>query len=388
MAFRAPRIRHRSCIRRPLLPERWCCGHRYIVVGFRELVSQLVCENSMVRMVTLPDCISDTKFRREWYHAAQQTQYVNYDEPERDDTILEEDERGDATLEDEARLSSSETAPPVASEDIADAANATPTRAQGEARRELRNNEMMALFTCFIGPLVGAYLLHAIRSQLTRPAEGLVSNYNLTIFVMGAELRPMHHIIKMKQARMLHLQRIVHSGSKPEYRKADIQDISARLADLEARAGESPHNTDLETLKIGATVRQGIQPQLDALNRAVRRYEKRQAAQSIQSEARFQELEGRLRDALALAAAAARTGQKPGFVAILLTWIASVFAYVMRTSWALVTYPYRTATAIANRATNFITGADRSQKKSVKGQSSRNGYASVSTSRVQSRSGK
>lgn len=342
----------------------------------------------MVRMVTLPDCISDTKFRREWYHAAQQTQYVNYDEPERDDTILEEDERGDATLEDEARLSSSETAPPVASEDIADAANATPTRAQGEARRELRNNEMMALFTCFIGPLVGAYLLHAIRSQLTRPAEGLVSNYNLTIFVMGAELRPMHHIIKMKQARMLHLQRIVHSGSKPEYRKADIQDISARLADLEARAGESPHNTDLETLKIGATVRQGIQPQLDALNRAVRRYEKRQAAQSIQSEARFQELEGRLRDALALAAAAARTGQKPGFVAILLTWIASVFAYVMRTSWALVTYPYRTATAIANRATNFITGADRSQKKSVKGQSSRNGYASVSTSRVQSRSGK
>ena len=322
---------------------------------------------------------------REWYHAAQQTQYVDYDEPERDDTILEEDELSGEPVDGELKPAAPAD---TDNKDSVDNGNTPTTKVQDEARQELRKNEMLALFTCFIGPLVGAYLLHAIRSQLTRPAEGLVSNYNLTIFVMGAELRPIHHIIKMKQARMLHLQRLVRSDKTPQYREADIQAISTRLANLEARATESPHNTDIETLKIGATVRQGIQPQLDALNRAVRRYEKRQAAQSMQVEARFQELDSRLKDALALAAAAARTGQRPGIVSMLLTWTANLFALGMQTSWAVATYPYRTTVAIADRVSNYVTGGDRQPRKRVKGQSNGNAYTAVSTSRVQSRSGR
>lgn len=325
---------------------------------------------------------------REWYHAAQQTQYVDYDGPEPSDTIPEEDEGGEQPLRTDAKVTAStEAVPPATSKNTIDVEDAPPTRAQDEARQELRRNEMLALFTCFIGPLFGAYLLHAIRSQLTRPAEGLVSNYNLTIFVMGAEIRPIHHVIKMRQARMLHLQRIVRSECKPEHRRADIQDISTRLAELEARASESPQNTDIETLKIGASVRQGIQPQLDALNRAVRRYEKRQAAQSIQVEARFQELESRLRDALALAAAAARTGQRPGIVSMLLTWVANIFAYGMQTTWAVATYPYRTTAVVVNGISNYITGADRQPRKSMKAQNN-NGSLSISTSRLQSRNGR
>lgn len=325
---------------------------------------------------------------REWYHGAQQTQYLDYDDLERDDTILEEDEGTGEPIDNHSSTSSPADPAPLDNKTAADVDKAPPTRAQEEARRELRKNEMLALVTCFIGPFVGAYLLHAIRSQLTRPAEGLVSNYNLTIFVMGAELRPVHHIIKMKQARMLHLQRIVRSDCKPEYRKADIQEISVRLADLEARANDTPQNTDVETLKIGATVRQGIQPQLDALNRAVRRYEKRQTTQSIQIEARFQELDNRLRDALALAAAAARTGQRPGVFSMLVTWTANIFAYGMRTSWAVMTYPYRTANAIANQVGTYFQGGERQPRKRIKGQGNGNGYASTSASRVQSRTGR
>lgn len=325
---------------------------------------------------------------REWYHAAQQTQYVDYDGPEPNDTIPEEDEGNENVLGAEGEaLPSAEVEATAVGKDATDVEDAPQTGAQDDARRELRRNEMLALFTCFVGPLIGAYLLHAIRSQLTRPTEGLVSNYNLTIFVMGAELRPIHHVIKMRQARLLHLQRIVRSESKPEYRRADIQDISTRLADLEARASESPQNTDIETLKVGASVRQSIQPQLDALNRAVRRYEKRQAAQSIQSEARFQELDSRLRDALALAAAAARTGQRPGIVSTLLTWIANMFAYGIQTTWAVATYPYRTTAAVADRITNYITGADRQPRKKTKSQNN-NGSLSISTSRLQSKTGR
>ena len=48
--------------------------------------------------------------------------------------------------------------------------------------------------------MLGAYLLHTIRGQLTRPSEGLVSDYNLTIFLCAAEIRPVSHLIKMIHA--------------------------------------------------------------------------------------------------------------------------------------------------------------------------------------------
>jgi hypothetical protein len=261
----------------------------------------------------------------------------------------------------------------------------TAVKVQKEAHHELRTNEMLALVACFLGPLVGAYFLHAIRSQLTRPAEGLVSNFNLTIFVMAAELRPVSHIIKMKQARMLHLQRIVRSDRAHASKHTDIHKLSVRLADLESRTTEPAYNKDIDPVKMGATVRQSIQPQLDALNRAVRRYEKRQAAQSMQTEARFQELDARLKDALALAAAAARTGQRPGVISMAMTWSANLVNYAVHTAWAIATSPFRTAAAIASTVQGWFVGIDRQSRKRVKGH---NGASSVPSSRIQSRNGR
>lgn len=327
-----------------------------------------------------------TDLGREWYHAAQQTQYIDDDEPEYDDTIFEENEAGQESATPETDQAESLRQPDIAPTsgcDVAGGSNISSNRAQDEAREELRRNEITALCACFIGPLIGAYLLHALRSQLSRPAEGLVSNYNLTIFVMVAELRPIHHVIKMKQARMLHLQRLVRRENTSEYRKADIQDLSNRLADLESRAADSHQSPDIESLKIGATVRQGMQPQLDALNRAVRRYEKRQAAQAMQIEARFQELDSRLRDALALAAAAARTGQRPGIVSTILAWIANIFAYGIHISWAVAASPYRTVASVYDRLRIYVFNTDRRPPKRTKGQT--NGQGAAPTSKIQSR---
>ncbi|KAF2676747.1 hypothetical protein K458DRAFT_245957, partial [Lentithecium fluviatile CBS 122367] len=320
----------------------------------------------------------------EWYHSAQQTQYVDLDEAQHDDTILEEDEGSDGSKEDDTELqqSTASTAPEL-SHKTEKEATATAAKAQHDAYRELQRNEMLALVACFLGPLAGAYFLHTIRSQLTRPAEGLVSNFNLTIFVMAAELRPVSHIIKMKQARMLHLQRVVRSDGGDSFRKADIQELSNRLADLESRAAEPAHNADIDTIKMGASVRQSMQPQLDALNRAVRRYEKRQAAISMQTEARFQELDSRLKDVLALAAAAARTGQRPGVISMVFSWVANVINYTLQTSWAIATSPFRTAAAIASSVQAWFIKTNRQPRKRVKGQS--NGASSIPPSKLQSR---
>lgn len=256
---------------------------------------------------------------------------------------------------------------------------------QQAAYRELRRNELWALIACFAGPVIGAYLLHAIRSQLTRPSEGLVSNYNLTIFVMAAEVRPISHIIKLKHARIAHLQRTVRvDPERPG--KLDPQEISNRLADMEARLATPCTTRDAETGKISAMVRLELQPQLDALNRAVRRYEKRQAAQSIQNEARFQELESRLNDALSLAAAAVRTKQSPGVIVMVLTYVAGLFTFWLHWVLTVLTCPFRVPSALAAGVRGWFVQAGPPPRKQSKSQG--NGYQSASTPKTQTRNGR
>lgn len=324
----------------------------------------------------------------DWYFSAQQIRYIDWDGDEDEDEglpsdmILEEDEESEYT-HDEERPTSSDSAAPAETEKTTKPQR---TKVQQDAYRELAHNEILALIACFVGPLIGAYLLHAIRSQLTRPAEGLVSNYNLTIFVMAAELRPVTHMIKLSQARMIRLQRIVRGDSQSRMSNPESQEISNRLAELETRFAQPGPDNDIDVLKISSIVRQSLQPQLDALNRAVRRYEKRQAAQTIQIEARFGDLDARLKDTLALAAAAARTGQRPGVLSMLFTWVVGLVTFGVEVAWAIATYPIRTLHALFLDVKFLFTKVDRQPQKRSKGQS--NGYSFGSTTRVQSKNGR
>ncbi|KAF1850863.1 uncharacterized protein K460DRAFT_382428 [Cucurbitaria berberidis CBS 394.84] len=318
----------------------------------------------------------------DWYHDAQQRQYEYKEtgEAQYDDTILEEDE--------DSVGSPAEPPEPVAedpqeSKENASSGSTAAADAQKDARKQLKREELLAFASCFLGPLLGALLLHTIRGQLTR-AEGIVSNFNLGIFFLGAEIRPFRRLIKMKRERLLHLQRVVRSDPRDDLGAADAQQLSQRLTELEARLDGPVANNDVDISKLSAEVRQSTQLQLDALNRAVRRYEKRHMAQSIQIEARFQELDARLGDALALAAAAARTGQRPGIISMTISWIASIVNYVLDIAWNIVMYPLRTAAAaIALVRTWFMKDEPRSRRR-AKGQL--NGYSSISTPRMQSKS--
>jgi hypothetical protein len=317
----------------------------------------------------------------EWYHAAQQIRYLDPEEAQGGNATIEED---DLDQDSEVLVSSDSDSHPSEAAKSADQPRATtsrkttPTNAVHEAaHRTLRKNEMLALAACFVSPLLGAYILHVLRSALTRPAEGLVSDLNLTIFVIAAELRPVSHIIQLYEARILHLQRVVRSDHESKFRKADIQELFLRLADIESRVTPTHNNVDVEDVKLRATVHQSIQPQLDALNRAVRRYEKRQTIQAMQIEARFQALDSRSRDTLALAAAAARNGQRPGNISILLTRTVNFVKYGVQTIWAVVTYPFRMVTDIVTcsirtvaeyviQVEAWFTGENRLTRKRVK----------------------
>ena len=239
------------------------------------------------------------------------------------------------------------------------------------AKEELRGHELMALACCFLGPILGAYLLHTIRSQLSRPSEGLVSNYNLTIFLLAAEFRPAAHLVKLIQARTLHLQRTVNDSSVSEKRarSTQITALEERISELETHLVDlSSNHMALEkrspdTTEVTGAVNKAMQPQLDALNRAVRRYEKRAITQGIQTDARIQDLERRLQDALSLAAVAAESGRRSGLVAKSLESIAGLFMLPLQTLWRLSMYPVQAAGTAGSQIKTFLLGPRPTKKK-------------------------
>lgn len=300
-----------------------------------------------------------------------------------DDTIHEEGE--DSAAESPERPASS-TNTTVESKRVDGAQMPTMPHVSNKARDELKRTELLAFVACFVGPLLGALILHNIRSQFThRTRDGIVTDLHLTIYMMGAEIRPMSRLMKMVTERTLHLQRIVREESRDQTGSTSSHGLSQRLAELEARFDGPTQNNDVDAAKITAEVRQSMQLQLDALNRAVRKYEKRHMAQSIQIEARFQGIDERLKDTLSLAAAAARTGQKPGIVAMTLSWIASVFAYMLQTTWDIATYPFHVMSSLIETVQSFFVKDGRTARRRTKAQF--NGYAPIPTTpRMQSKS--
>jgi hypothetical protein len=316
---------------------------------------------------------------RDWYHSAQS---IRKKEEYKGETVVTEDSEDDA-------LSFSQTTLDEVPEDgpaPKHASASKPVRrlpAHEAATNELYRHEVMALLSCFAFPLMGAYLLHTIRSQLSRPSEGLVSNYNLTIFLLASELRPMAHLVKLIRSRTLHLQRVVNSnpydgmddGKEPE----NVKDLLRRLEDIEARhaIAEAGNGTTEPTLNgkqsavLVTEVRRAIQPDLDALNRAVRRYEKRATLQAFQTESRLFDLEARLNDAISLAAAAANSQKHKGFTGILVEWTATAIVIPLQALGTLAKLPFTTISAFINFSKAKLVGipgaSPTEKKKSTNG---------------------
>ena len=238
-------------------------------------------------------------------------------------------------------------------------------------------HELLALAACFICPAVGAWLLHNIRGQLSRPSEGLVSNYNLTIFLLASELRPVSHLIRLVQARTLHLQRTIAFNPQlhpnNSISPSTIQDLQTRLKELETHVADTTLNgspTKSPTPDLMMQVRKSLQPDLDALNRAVRRYEKRMTVLSIQTDSRLQELEKRMTDAITLAAAAERSTQagrqRKGLTFFwVIDWAATMALLPLQVTWSAITIPGRVIGSVMSQLEGYVGQKIRREMKTA-----------------------
>lgn len=297
---------------------------------------------------------------RDWYMSAQ---FIRAQEPRTfpddypSDTIIEE---GSEEEEDNSQPTSSnpetKQTPPKPPK---------PSSTQRSAASELRIHELLALAACFICPAIGAWLLHYIRGQLSRPSEGLVSNYNLTIFLLASELRPVSHLIKLVQARTLHLQRTLatnpHSHSADNVAPSTVQDLQTRLTELETHIADTTSNgtSAKSPPDLAAQIRKIFQPDLDALNRAVRRYEKRTTLLSLQTESRLQELEKRMSDAITLAAAAERSSQssrqRPGSgITLMVDWVTTLTFLPLQIAYSTIFLPGRVIGSVVSQVEGYI----------------------------------
>ncbi|KAG6076806.1 hypothetical protein E4U16_002595 [Claviceps sp. LM84 group G4] len=324
-----------------------------------------------------------------WYHSAQQV-HVQQDS----DTALEDDLQSNGSCLDttQQHKASLDHVPEEEEEEEEDgqSPNAKDSPSHPEhlpdlitlhkrsALRELYAHEVLALLSCFLLPLLSAYLLHHIRVQLSRPSEGLVSNYNLTIFLLVSELRAFSHTIKLVKSRTLHLQRIIHRGEdpftaapgQPPATAAHLEEVLERIGRLEARSladefvrehsqndrimmmGCSPGGSAGSNLEQKASlirdIRNAIQPDLDALNRAVRRYEKKAVLLQHETDARFAAIDSRLDDALALAAVAAKNSSSRNVLVRLTGSIIGLGLVPFRALLQLFTLPVRSILGVVN----------------------------------------
>ncbi|KAK5628009.1 hypothetical protein RRF57_003724 [Xylaria bambusicola] len=306
----------------------------------------------------------------DWYHSAQEVRIIQ------DEALSEAVFESDSDLElapssasiiledvpEEKGKEKEEDEPASKIKDLPTGKNPRWEARQRAAVKELYVHEIIALAWCFIFPMLSAYLLHMIRGQLSRPSEGLVSDYNLTIFLMAAEVRPVSHLIRMLQMRTLHVQAIV--AQNPHIQKTvtseEIQILYNRLDELEARSAskenvmsngvqpEAPQKLVEST--VGREFRKSVQPELEALNRAMRRYEKKLTLLANQTDNKIEYVEYRLNDALALAAVAAKNSNSQRTLAGWLLGRTTVLALLpLQAVAAVISFPFRTVSALVRR---------------------------------------
>ncbi|KAI9700249.1 MAG: hypothetical protein M1836_002263 [Candelina mexicana] len=310
----------------------------------------------------------------DWYCSAQS---IKVQEPYSSDTIIEESSDEEPMENGESPTSSTPEAnspsPPKTTQNHAH----IPSH-RAEASQELRNHELSALLACFISPIIAAYLLHTIRFQLSRPSEGLVSDFNLTIFLLAAEIRPLSHLVKMTQKRTLYLQQLVNTNPySPTASQPNTQDLAHRLDEIEAHIADKSMQSSTTSnnisekkaaVQITTEVRRTLQPDLDALNRAVRRYEKKATLQTMQTEARLQDLESRLADALSLAAAAAAQSNqrhRPSVASALLGWMTAAVVIPLRGIGIVMGWPARLAGQVLEVLKRSLGGRVRRELKTA-----------------------
>ncbi|KAK9457257.1 hypothetical protein V1511DRAFT_493140 [Dipodascopsis uninucleata] len=136
-------------------------------------------------------------------------------------------------------------------------------RRREESARVLANWELLALISCFAGPVIGGIMLHYFREIMVVSGTGLVSDFNITLFVATACLRGVLLVIEFVRRRITHEHSLAQEPSKSR-----VDGLDRRLIHLEDWSRRAEQNV--------VAIR-GIQAELSAKTSALRKERKSMA---------------------------------------------------------------------------------------------------------------
>lgn len=208
------------------------------------------------------------------------------------------------------------------------------TDRQQAVDRKLRNAEIQAFGGLLFGPILGAGLLNYVRDSMARPANGLITNFNITVFVLAAELRPLRIAYEYLNHRSEALQEelidVVPSRYHELVRK--VEDLEARLDERKASPDE---HTRSDPWQSGSITPVRDDTDINQIKYALRKFEKHDAQLKVEYENKLYALERKLAD----------LGTKSRFdesnSTSVVQMVEGLLLFPVRISWVVLTLPAR-----------------------------------------------
>lgn len=153
---------------------------------------------------------------------------------------------------------------------------------------ELRRHELAGLLWVMFSPVIAGCTLQYSRYLLSN-VDRYISSFNVTVFILAASIKPLSHVIMLLQERTLFLQ----SEALISESKVEALETKMDLLEKELYGLRKAYATKKD---LGQVVTDDINPSLQQIAKALKRFEKRDIALKTWSEEQFNSIDHKVRE--------------------------------------------------------------------------------------------
>ncbi|KAI9487359.1 MAG: hypothetical protein EXX96DRAFT_497926 [Benjaminiella poitrasii] len=152
---------------------------------------------------------------------------------------------------------------------------------------ELRRHELAGLLWVTLSPFIAGYTLRYSRCLLSN-VEHYISNFNITVFILAASIKPLTHIIQLLQERTLFLQtETSHLNHSDPVDNITVDMLEDRILRLEKEIDWLRHQNSSQVL---------TRRDSEEMGKHLKRLERRDSAIKKWAEDHFAALDGKVRE--------------------------------------------------------------------------------------------
>ncbi|CAO3643780.1 unnamed protein product [Mucor fragilis] len=153
---------------------------------------------------------------------------------------------------------------------------------------ELRRHELAGLLWVVLSPAIAGYTLQYSRYLLSN-VDRYISAFNVTVFILAASIKPISHVMVLLQERTMFLQ------SEALVSESQVQVLQTKM-DLLEKELYGLRKAYATKKDLGQVVTEDINPSLQQLAKALKRFEKRDLALRTWSEEQFTSIDHKVRE--------------------------------------------------------------------------------------------